>query len=137
MFTLPDPPLREVAVAVLIRNGEVLVGVRPTGVPLAGYAEFPGGKVDDGESPAETAVRECAEETGLVVEVVRRLNETFHQYEHARLHLQFFQCELVKNDDPIHPFHWVSLSDLGNCTFPPANESVLDVLRAEFRTRSE
>jgi mutator protein MutT len=54
-----------VAIAVLEHNGKFLVGVRPPGVPLAGLAEFPGGKIDLGETPEAAAIRECREETGL------------------------------------------------------------------------
>ena len=54
-----------VAIAVVEHDGCFLVGVRPEGKPLAGFAEFPGGKVDHGETPEQAAIRECREESGL------------------------------------------------------------------------
>src|SRR4051812_46830278 len=60
-----------VAIAVVEHDGKSLVGERPAGVALAGFAEFPGGKVEPGESPEAAAVRECIEESGLQVEIVR------------------------------------------------------------------
>ena len=62
-------PTTEIAVAVVERDGSFLIGLRTAGLSLAGMAEFPGGKVEPGESPSAAAVRECLEETGLQIEV--------------------------------------------------------------------
>ena len=62
-------PSQQIAVAVVEHDGRFLVGLRPAGKPLAGFSEFPGGKVHSGETPAEAAERECREETGLSVVV--------------------------------------------------------------------
>ena len=70
-----DHPVR-VAIAIVEQNGQFLVGVRPESVPLAGFAEFPGGKVHDDETAAAAAVRECHEETGLQVVVEREFFST-------------------------------------------------------------
>src|SRR5262249_13310601 len=59
-----------VAIAVVEHGERFLVGIRPEGKPLAGFAEFPGGKVNDGETPEAAAIRECDEESGLRIEVV-------------------------------------------------------------------
>src|SRR5437764_2006476 len=61
--TMPTP----IAVAVVEKDGHFLVGQRPEGVSLAGLWEFPGGKIEPGESPEAAAVRECLEETGVDV----------------------------------------------------------------------
>ncbi|MDP6469251.1 MAG: NUDIX domain-containing protein, partial [Pirellulaceae bacterium] len=58
-----------IAIAVVEHNGRFLVGMRPVETVLAGFSEFPGGKVEPNEVPAQAAVRECLEETGLEVEV--------------------------------------------------------------------
>jgi 8-oxo-dGTP diphosphatase len=81
-----------VAVAVVEHDGKFLVGERPEGAPLAGFAEFPGGKVEPGETPEEAAVRECVEESGLHVEIVRELMVKRHQYDHGLLQIHFFLC---------------------------------------------
>ena len=70
-----DNPVR-VAIAIVEQNGQFLVGVRPESVPLAGLAEFPGGKVHDDETAAAAAVRECREETGLQVVIDREFFST-------------------------------------------------------------
>jgi mutator protein MutT len=55
----------EIAVAVVEHQGRFLIGKRPDDAALGGYWEFPGGKVEQGESPADAAIRECLEETGV------------------------------------------------------------------------
>ena len=80
----------DVAVGVLIReDGRVLLASRPEGKPWAGYWEFPGGKLEDGETVHQALVRELDEELGV------RLADSFpwfvkeHRYEHAHVRLHF------------------------------------------------
>ena len=63
--------MQQVVGAALVRDGRVLAARRTTPAPAAGRWEFPGGKVEDGESPEAALVREIAEELGIVI-VVRR-----------------------------------------------------------------
>ena len=82
---MPSLEAKSIAVAVVQSDGRFLVGRRPSGVPLAGFAEFPGGKVEPGEEFGDTAVRECLEETGIEVCVCRQLCEMEYDYDHGRL----------------------------------------------------
>ena len=98
--------------------------MRPAGVPLAGLAEFPGGKVHDDETAAAAAVRECREETGLQVVVDREFFSTIHRYDHGLLEIQFFLCRLaprIEGSSPISPFRWVTADELAMLEFPAAN----------------
>ena len=81
-----------IAIAVVEHDAKFLVGQRPPGVPLAGLAEFPGGKVQPGETPEKAAIRECLEETGLTVRIVERYATVRHDYAHDRVELYFFRC---------------------------------------------
>ena len=74
-----------IAIAVVEHDDRFLIGQRPAGVALAGYWEFPGGKVEPDESPADAAVRECLEETGIQISVVGEYPTTRHQYDHDTL----------------------------------------------------
>jgi 8-oxo-dGTP diphosphatase len=119
-----------IAVAVVERDDGFLVGVRPEGAPLAGYWEFPGGKIADGETPAQAAARECLEETGLEVSVGRLLCRTMHDYEHGRLELHFFAAiPRSPQQEPCRPFRWVTRQELRTLRFPPANAEILAILR--------
>jgi len=127
-------PRVEIAIAVVGRAGEYLVGLRPEGTALAGLWEFPGGKVEQGESPEAAACRECLEETGLVVRVVGRYASVEHDYAHARVTLHFLACVAVQEAGPLPArFRWVPAGELPRYRFPPANDSVLRSLVARRR----
>ncbi|MBX9868523.1 MAG: NUDIX domain-containing protein [Burkholderiaceae bacterium] len=80
-----------VVVGILIKpNGEILLGQRPAGKPYAGYWEFPGGKVELGESLFAALQREFAEELGITVLSAAPWCCVEHVYPHAHVHLHFF-----------------------------------------------
>ena len=79
----------DVAVGILMRpNGDVLLGQRPDGKPYAGYWEFPGGKIEAGETVEEALRRELEEELGITIAGAEVWKVTEHDYPHAlvRLH---------------------------------------------------
>lgn len=79
----------EVAVGILIDpQGRLLLSTRPAGKPYAGYWEFPGGKIEAGETVAEALRRELHEELGITIGEVQVWRVTEHDYPHAlvRLH---------------------------------------------------
>lgn len=80
----------EVAVGVLIReDGRVLLSSRPQGKPYAGYWEFPGGKIEAGETAEEALKRELKEELGITMNSSHPWFVKEHTYEHARVRLHF------------------------------------------------
>lgn len=119
-----------IAIAVVEHQGRYLVGRRPEGVRFAGYAEFPGGKVEADETPEAAAVRECREETGLAVEVAATLQVV--EDGPANLQLHFLDCRAVEEQpSPVEPFRWVTRDELAECQFPPANAGVVEQLLAQ------
>jgi 8-oxo-dGTP diphosphatase len=121
-----------IAIAVVERDGSFLIGQRPPGVPLAGLWEFPGGKVEPGESPQQAAIRECREETGLEVTVVGEYPEHVQQYDHGSVRLRFYRCASVAPQaDPSPPFRWVGQRDLAGFPFPDGNRHLLELLLAQ------
>jgi mutator protein MutT len=124
-----EPQRVEIAVAVVEDDGRFLIGRRAEGGPLAGYWEFPGGKIHPGETPEQAAVRECLEETGLLVRAVRRYLEVAHDYAHAPLRLHFFGCSVVQQERPLDErFRWARADELARYAFPPGNAQLLELL---------
>jgi 8-oxo-dGTP diphosphatase len=119
----------EIAVAVVEDDGRFLIARRPLGSPLAGYWEFPGGKILSAETPEQAAVRECLEETGLLVRVVGRYLEVVHDYESAPLRLHFFDCRVVEQRRPLERrFRWARAAELAAYSFPAANARLIELL---------
>jgi 8-oxo-dGTP diphosphatase len=123
------PPPTQIAVAVVEDRGKYLVGQRPDTAPLAGFWEFPGGKVEPGETPQAAARRECREETGLAVDVVHEYPAADYEYAHGRVRLRFFACRPSRGSGPPRPpFRWVAAEELSQYPFPPANAELLRIL---------
>jgi 8-oxo-dGTP diphosphatase len=126
-----------VAIAVIEHDGHYLVGTRRSDQPLAGGAEFPGGRCLPSEEGSACAVRECREETDLLVIAVRKLCQCRHTYAHGTLDLEFWLCrlDLKENADrATGGFRWVSADSLNSLDFPEANRSVLKILTAGSQT---
>ena len=81
----------DVAVGILMKpNGDVLLACRPEGKPYAGYWEFPGGKVESGESIVDALKREFAEEIAVHIQSAEPWCGVEHVYPHAHVRLHFY-----------------------------------------------
>ncbi|TWG78787.1 8-oxo-dGTPase [Cupriavidus gilardii J11] len=94
-------PVTEVAVGVLVRgDGRFLLAQRPSGKPYEGYWEFPGGKLEPGESVEAALARELHEELGLDITASARWHVLEHDYPHAYVRLHF--CKVTGwNGEPV------------------------------------
>jgi len=118
----------EVALAVAVRRGRLLVGRRAPGTHLEGLWEFPGGKIDDGELPAEAAARELLEETGLVARSVEPLIIVAHDYEERPVRLHAFMAEELEGEAG-DGWSWKTPAELRELEMPEANARILTALR--------
>lgn len=88
-------PLKVVA-GILWLNGRYLAVQRPEGKSMAGFWEFPGGKVEAGESLAQALVRELREELGIIAMEYSPWREKIHQYPDLHVHLHFYRVTLFR-----------------------------------------
>ena len=125
-------PHVEVALAVVVREREVLVGRRAEGAHLAGMWEFPGGKIEEGEEPRSAAVRELQEETGLLGGRIEPLLVHSYDYPDRAVRLHAF---LVRDPEPTSAgsarerWQWIAIDALGSLALPPANAPIVQALR--------
>ena len=126
-----SPPV-EVVAAVLTRpDGEVMLARRPPGKVYAGYWEFPGGKVEPGESLAAALARELREELGIVVERACRWITRVFEYEHATVRLNFFRVFEWQGDPHPHEgqiFSWQRPDKVTVAPLLPANFPIVKAL---------
>ncbi|MCB6183634.1 8-oxo-dGTP diphosphatase MutT [Leeia sp. TBRC 13508] len=118
-----------VAAGVLIRpNGEFLLASRPEGKPMAGYWEFPGGKIEAGETPEHALVRELQEELGIEVKTAYPWVVQSFDYTHAKVRLHFFRITEwegeVESKESQH-FAWQHVNEVTVSPVLPANQDIL------------
>ncbi len=124
-------PHVKIAVGVVWQNGKVLIGKRPADGPLGGLWEFPGGKIEQGETAAEAAVRELKEEMGIEVEIESELGTIKHAYTNFTIDMTAFQCRFVSGEArPISctEIRWLPPASLKKLPFPEANHKLLPLL---------
>jgi 8-oxo-dGTP diphosphatase len=125
-------PLILVAAAALIRSDRrVLLTQRPAGKPMSGLWEFPGGKVESGETPPQALARELAEEIGLRIEPQSLQPFAFasHDYPDFHLLMPVFLCE-TWSGEPLaregQNMAWVSGPEIRSYPAPAADRAIVD-----------
>ena len=127
-----------VIAAVIERSDLILVTQRVAGTHLAGYWEFPGGKLEDGETHQRCLKREIREELDASIVVETRLHSTTFTYPEHPVELHFYRCHL--NDEPTPQFgqllRWVSRSDLQKLKLPPADLELVELMTTSRRSQA-
>jgi len=126
------PRLRVVAAALFDADGRVLIAQRPAGKHMAGWWEFPGGKVGGGESDREALVRELREELGVETRPDCEVAELSHEYPDRIVDLVLWRAELVSGEPrglDGQALKWVACQSLGSERLLPADAPLVDALQ--------
>src|SRR5258705_184494 len=132
-----------VAAGVVWRGGEILITQRPPGGPLRRLWEFPGGKIEAGETAQQALERELQEELGVRATPLRVLSTQHHVYEHGlEVELVFVECGLDSHaftpNEAVHATRWVVPKDLAPDELLEGDRRFLASLaRGEFRPESD
>ena len=123
-----------VAAALIDKDGRVLLAQRPPNKSMAGLWEFPGGKVEDGENPEDSLIRELNEELGIDTwgSCLAPLSFASHSYEDFHLLMPLFACRKWIGTPMAmegQVLKWVSKSDLKNYAMPPADIPLIAAIR--------
>ena len=122
------------AVALIDRDGRVLIAQRPEGKSMAGLWEFPGGKVEPGETPEAALIRELHEELGIGTwqSCLAPLTFASHGYDNFHLLMPLYACrkwEGIPVSKENQALKWVLPKDLRNIPMPPADLPLIPILR--------
>ncbi len=122
------------AVALIDRDGRVLLTERPAGKEMAGLWEFPGGKVEAGETPEAALMRELDEELGIETweSCLAPLTFASHSYDDFHLLMPLFACRKWKGQPTAREAQrlaWARPNDLRKYPMPPADVPLIPILR--------
>lgn len=124
--------IQVVAAVIQDRQGRVLVNQRPVGKPWAGYWEFPGGKIEAGETPRAALARELREELGLTIHEAQSWLQLGHDYPERRVQLDVWRVQRFSGLPQPHEgqaFMWMRPDELDRLQLLPADAPVVKALR--------
>jgi 8-oxo-dGTP diphosphatase len=132
--TAPVKTVLVSAVALIDKEGRILLAQRPEGKSMAGLWEFPGGKVEVGETPEHALIRELQEELGIDTweSCLAPLTFASHSYEKFHLLMPLFACrkwEGIPQPREGQVLKWVRPADLRDYPMPPADVPLIPILR--------
>jgi mutator protein MutT len=128
-----------VVAAIIRRDEHILLTRRPADAHLPNLWEFPGGKVEPGESSIDALRRELLEELGVHAEVHDEYYSTIHHYPARSVDLHFFNCTIIDGEPraiEVAEFRWVKPEDLRSYEFPKADLELVERLARPHPSRS-
>lgn len=125
----------DVVGAVIVRDSHILCAQRGSSGALAGMWEFPGGKIEQGESPREALEREIVEELRCAVRVGEKVVTTTHSYDFATVKLTTFFCELLEGEPELSEHQglvWLLPDELQSLNWAPADVPAVEAIQQKF-----
>jgi len=127
--------IKEVGTGIIVRNGKIFIGQRPEGKPLAGLWEFPGGKLEAGETIEQCLKRELKEELDVESEVGEHIMDTVYHYKelNTEFKLNVFFVHIPEKAEIKLNVHqkgaWVTAAEMEDYAFPPADVAIIKKLK--------
>lgn len=118
----------EVTAAIIRQDGKILICQRPADKSCGLLWEFPGGKIENGETGEQCIVRECQEELGIIINVERNLTDITYEYSNCIVHLHFYICKIaagVPEKKEHNALAWVTTDEINRYEFCPADKEML------------
>ena len=125
--------MKEVTAAVIVKDNKVLIAQRSPKDKLAGKWEFPGGKIELGETPQDCLKREIREELDVDIEVLNFFGESIYSYHSGTIKLIAFWCKWISGDFTlkVHSQNaWVNHNELDLYDFAPADIPLVEKLKS-------
>jgi 8-oxo-dGTP diphosphatase len=125
-------PLIRLVAAVIERDGRYLITQRRPSAVLPGLWEFPGGRVEEGETDEQALRRELHERLGTDVEVKGQMAHRVHHYQGYSVDLNLYQAAIAPGQEPrpmrVAEVRWVASGDFEKYPFPAADQATTDIL---------
>ena len=128
-----DGHMIDVVAAIMISDKEeIFIAQRDYPEQLSGKWEFPGGKIEDNETPQESLTREMKEELGIEINIDQFFEESVYDYDFAKVRIRAYLCQFVSGEIELRDHNasqWVDLNNLNKYEFVPADIKLVDELR--------
>ena len=115
----------KVVAAILQKEDKILIARKKQGKPLEGYFEFPGGKIEEGETPEESLIRELMEEMNIKIAVKEYIGESIYDYGNDKvISLLGYTAEIIDGEIKLSDhdiYEWVTLEQINNYKIAPAD----------------
>lgn len=121
-----------VTAAIILKEEKILIAQRKAGGHLEGLWEFPGGKIEKGETPENSLIREIDEELHMKVEIIDIFHAVHHQYPEKDILLVAYLCKHLSGEGQsidCQDFKWVTINDMNNFQFAPADIPIINKLK--------
>ncbi|MDR3598571.1 (deoxy)nucleoside triphosphate pyrophosphohydrolase [Clostridium sp.] len=122
----------DVVAAILTKEDRILIAKRKEDKNQGELWEFPGGKVEPGEKPQESLVRELKEEMEIEVAVKEHIADSLYDYDNIKIRLIAFKAEILSGDIILNDhseYRWILLSETDNFIFAPADIPIVEELK--------
>ncbi|EGW35927.1 8-oxo-dGTP diphosphatase MutT [Desulfosporosinus sp. OT] len=132
--------MKEVTAAIILKNNKVLIAQRAPSDKLAGKWEFPGGKIELGETPQECLKREIKEELDVDIAVLNFFGESIFAYPSGTIKLMAFWCKWISDEVTLKVHSqivWVNRHELGLYDFAPADIPLVEKLKSSHEFEVE
>ena len=120
-----------VVAAAIEKDGKFFCAQRPEGKSLGGFWEFPGGKLEDGESPEQALVREIKEELNSEIEIVSYINEASYDYDFGTVIMKTYRAKLISGKLELLEHQnstWLAPNELDTLNCAPVDRSAVELL---------
>jgi len=128
--------MKVVTAAIILKDNKVLIAQRAPGENLAGKWEFPGGKIETGETPQECVKREIREELEVNIEVLDFFGESIYEYHSGTIKLMAYWCKWILGEFTLNVHSqivWVNRQQLDLYDFAPADLPLVEKLKSVLR----
>jgi 8-oxo-dGTP diphosphatase len=129
--------MKEVTAAIIVRNNKVLIARRAPGENLEGKWEFPGGKIELGETPEHCLQREIHEELDIYIDVLNYFGDSIYDYANGTIRLMAFRCQWLSGELTLRvhsEIAWVNSEELDHYDFAPADIPLVEKLKSVIKS---